>query len=288
MNTIDPKPVEAGYAKRCSLDSWNIVKPNIGSIVLFVFVLSVIETAIDVYASTSLLYLSAFFTLLFSLSVCFLHENKRNGFNFFNTESIMYCVKLLWSSRLVWFYVLLSVINIVVLLTSALFFNNAATPVEQSNSETSAWAIYAMLGLLAVGSVLFFILNAMVLVVYVFKYFVVIQYKLDNDLFSTKSKIEDINILNAVMDASLNNIKENRIAMIKSNLIIAVIYSLVLFIPGDDNKFFQGFIHSAFVYSVTVMYSMYLYNIFREILVGSRKVKQDQTDTQFGAVPDAL
>lgn len=290
---IDPQPLEDGYLKRCSLDSWSIIKPNAGLIVLCIFLMSVIETSIAVFLKVELFLPSCFAVVLFSLSLCFLKENKRPGFDFFNKTSLAYSGNLMYASRLFCMFVAISIL-IPAITGIVSFFVTPDVEAAKATSETvrstaATILIYAMLSfvyLLVFAATMIFVCS---LISYTLSYFVIIQYNIGSEIFENSVKIEDVSILNRILGVAIFSIPVNRQAIMYTGIVVSILFFLIIIlVPSNDNKLLEGIVHSVLIYPIIVGYTIFLYNAYREILVGRRKVKQEQTETDFGAVPDAV
>lgn len=132
-----------------------------------------------------------------------------------------------------------------------------------------------------------FIMLIVSYVVYVFRFFVVLQYNLADKFFEQSANIDDeVNLTRAVW-VSLYEIKQNRIATIKSAVVLVLTSMLAAGLISFESKVLSGIVYSTIFQICMFAFTLYTYQLHREILLGKRKVKQEETETNIDAVPEA-
>lgn len=283
MATLDPQPLEDGFAKRAAIGAGKVILANSAMIFLVVAAFAAIYSAISIIGGALALPI-AVASGLFALSISFLYEHKRSGFEFFSASSINFLLRLMWHDRLIRIILVLNVL----LFVSRIFIGEPTPSTDEKPvSEPPMWLIVILVAVILSAAAVAVFFFAITHIVNAFKYFVVIHFNLAKEIFETKTVIDDVPGLKTIAVYSLFDIKRNK----QVSLYIIGVYMCfmlgTIFFVRYPAGFLYEYIYSAIMILLNVLFTLFLYQVHREILLGKRKVKQEESSTDFNAVPEA-
>lgn len=283
--TLDPQPLEPGYFKRNGIPALKLFAKNSGLFVVVAALIAIINYCSVEYLNLPISLLTIGFEVLFVMSVCFLAEHKRSAFDFFTKDSLKFCTNLLLHTNLfkVYFVMVLFVCAGSWIVD---FFSSPATEDTTSNDSSTWWtSIITILFLVAILVSWAIITTALSL--YVLKFFIVLQYNLAQQFFDAKVDIDDHTGITAVSVYALHGIKENKIATIKAGFAYGIFWFCSLMFISFDSVLLEKLVSSTISHLITILFVLYTYQLHREIMLGKRKVKQEETESNIDAVPEA-
>lgn len=286
--TLDPQPLEAGYIKRNGTLALKLFVKNSGLFVVFASALTLINYFCKNYLLLTTNLLTFCIEVLFAISVCFLAEHKRSAFDFFTKNSLNFCKQLLLRT------VIFRIYAAIILMVCASgwivkFFISDNTVDVPATSEDGDSGLNLFTVVLVAFLIIVWTYIVGVLSLYILKFFIVLQYNLAPEFIESKIDVDDHPGLNRVVRYALLDIKVNRFATIQTG----AIYGAFCFCSGlflstiIDTPLKDNLVSGIIEHLATILFVLYTYQLHREILLGKRKVKQEETESNIDSVPEA-